>query len=156
MQHTHPFYIWQVLMRFRTMDKLIGVEHQWRSQSDIARQLFSNFDDLSEYEQERVIFSKIRYPMVCLKSGHYVEERFELVDNPEYYKGRTWLDRQIQKGQNEWRARPHAFGDWEFYSVEQRQQTTAEHIDESWRRFTGQMNKYDKAERWLKKRGLLV
>lgn len=157
MQYTHPFYIWQVLMRFRTMDKLVGQEGVYRSKADIARQLFSNWDELTPGQQELVIAAKISYPMLCLKSEHLIEERTEKVRNPRYLRTYGYMYEQefINEGQDEWRARAGAFGDWSFYSVEERHQITAEHLDESWRRYTGQMNKYDKAERWLKKRGLI-
>jgi hypothetical protein len=163
MQYTHPFYIWQVLMRFRTMDKLINQEGTFRTKADIARQLFSNWDELTASEQELVICAKMNYPMACLKTNHLIEERTEKVRNPEYkaYYARTSLHyslsvpEMIDKGVGEFRAKPGAFGDWQYYDVEERQQATAEHLDESWRRYTGQMNRYDKAERWLKKRGLI-
>lgn len=145
------------------MDKLIGSEGIYRTPADICRQLFSNWDELSERDQNLVISAKIVYPMACLRSQRLVDERTEQVRNPEYkqYYARTSLHyslsvpEMIDKGMGEFRANPGAFGDWEFYTIEERQQATAEHLDEAWRRYTGQMNKYDKAERWLKKRGLL-
>jgi hypothetical protein len=164
MQHTHPFYIWQVLMRFRTMDKLHGDESKFRTPAEIAAQLFSNFEELSESDQQRVISAKLVYPMACLRCNHLLEERTEKVANPDYnqYYAKTSIEyrlsvpEMIDKGVNEFRAKPGAFGDWEYYSVEERQQATAEHLDESWRRFTGQPNKYDRAKQALAKHGIIV
>ncbi len=155
MLHTHPFYIWQVLMRFRTMDKLIGVEHQWRTPAEIARQLFINFDELTEYQQNHVIRCKLDLALAMLKHNYWLKERETREDNPQYLKY-SWADPYIIKEHNEWQARAQAFGDLDALPVERRQEWTAEAIDAHWALWIGRPDYHERATRALKKLGIEV
>jgi hypothetical protein len=155
MQNIHPFYIWQVLMRLRTMDKLMGEEDKWHTREEVCRFLFANFDEFPQVDRDLIVLCKVDWPLRYLRSTYWVEQRIERKSNPEF-KHRPFTDPFIEERFEEYRGKPHAFGDMPGLSQEMRYQFTADSMDKDWGCWIGRPDYEGRARRYLRKQGILV
>ena len=125
-RNTHPFYLWQVLHRFKVMDKLAGVDHYFRTDDEIAKMLFSNYDNLPEYTQTEVRWQKIDLPLLFLKQYGYAE--YQAIDG--------------NKTRIEARARGHVFENSEQLSNAQVLDLEYDLIDSAWKEYVQKLSYY--------------
>lgn len=113
MQRQHPFDVWRAFYALRMRDRLSwhwdhdgDPDGKWYSTIDIARVLYTNFDDLREGDQRHVVQQKLDSSIRCLNSSVFIEEH----QIPRRIKDRYGVTIDcIMEGQGVYRARPNVF-----------------------------------------------
>lgn len=108
------------------MDKLAGVDHYFRTDDEIAKMLFSNYDNLPEYTQTEVRWQKIDLPLLFLKQYGYAE--YQAIDG--------------NKTRIEARARGHVFENSEQLSNAQVLDLEYDLIDSAWKEYVQKLSYY--------------
>jgi hypothetical protein len=132
MNRQHPFDVWRALVALQLRDRFIGVEDYFYEPTDIARVLYTNFDDLLPRDRQRVIVFKMSCPIRCLRYTCFVEEfktfcrKFDRWGND---LGSGWEDH------NRFRAR-HVFN-IKGISRQQMFDYTYDALDKDWGKYIG-------------------
>ena len=85
----------------------------WHTPAEIATVLYSNFEDLLDFEQERVLSAKLRKPLFCLSMTTLVQEEEERYEVKDYFGN---FERYAFRKLGRFRARPGAFARIEGYT----------------------------------------
>lgn len=72
LRSANPFHVWHILQRHAVFVKLSDSSDHFLSNSQIAERLFSNWNELSEYDQTYVIAMKLYAPLSMLVNRGYI------------------------------------------------------------------------------------
>jgi len=133
MNRTHPYDIWGTLYRLAAYEKIKGEPPAFYTPAQIAALLFTNFNDLSDYDKQRVIRCKIDYALLFLRISHYITEDWEM---PKADSDRPWHNPEpIYK--KTYRVGSRGVFHIDGWSPDQVKRTTFSVMDEHWGKWIG-------------------
>jgi hypothetical protein len=144
MLRQHPYDVWRVLYALRLRELALGEDHTFYSPEDIARVLYTNFDDLRPQDRERVLSLKLDCPLRCLKNSCFAEE--EKIKRDIRDRFGSLIDIAYD-GQNRYRARSNVFNiaGWRRSSM---LESTRSSLDDTWGIYIGRRGAVDRYLRY--------
>ena len=126
MMRQHPFDVWRVLVALQFRNRMINEDDRFYNSYQVAQVLYSNFDDLSLADQNRVVRLKLDCAFYCLKNSPFAEEEKERKEIRDRFGFR---DISFE-GKGNLRAR-HVFN-FAGYNRENRLRATRDSLDRDW------------------------
>lgn len=133
LNRTHPYDIWGTLYRIAAYEKVKDLPAAFYTPEQIAALLFTNWNELSEAQQARVVAVKVSFGIAFLKVGRYISEDYELV-RPE--PDREWREPTVvNKGT--YRVGHRGTFHIEGWSPDQVKMITFSSMDDHWGKWIG-------------------
>lgn len=143
MRHEDPWAIWIAAKALRIKEIIYkdragkpSETPDFYAPESIARQLYSNWEELSEREQELVLICKLYYPIDFLKRNCYLSEKWSMKHYP--WDNRTYY---IKPSEQIWHGVYHAnlgaFAAIKSWTFEHRAEVERNSMKRSWDEFRG-------------------